>query len=562
VSASSLTVTRSISDAGAGRDVADRWTTATIQQSGRTAKTQSRSFDAAERYATQAGIGFQSAGSYTYEPSTGRTTAVSLPLALGGTLSASYGYYPGGRLAQATVNGLTGSYAFDELGNLIAESLAGVGATSFTYDAASRLSRRDFLASHEEAEVESTYFAWDAVRGQRTSQGSSATPASHEIQMSYNAQGRLGSYQSPSTTSASYTYDAAGQRTQSVVTPAGGTTTTSTFAYEGLSLRKLSATQGAASWRIDYLTDEEERPYGAVYRAPASSTSPLYFTIVTNDRGDVLALADADGAVFAAYRYDAWGSPQGAGNHATGIWTQATGLITASQAGQIASRQILRYASYAYDTESGFYYCSARYYDPATRQWTSADPAKADGEGSAYLYCSGDPVSQVDATGQYAVKFRFPRSFSGDNTSYLRRALRLNAGQAWAHRSLGRARYAWFAYKVWPGQSWDLKRARAGHLRSWKCYRFAGRSISAEDYGNLHFGYTGNACGIPLPSLVTGGFAIHVGTTAFRKVNPFTRAAFRNEYSDNVMVALGYALYWRWGKVWQPWWKPSEYTWR
>lgn len=58
------TLTRTVS----ARDVADRWTTATIQQSGRTAKTQTRSFDAAERYATQAGIGFQSAGSYTYDP--------------------------------------------------------------------------------------------------------------------------------------------------------------------------------------------------------------------------------------------------------------------------------------------------------------------------------------------------------------------------------------------------------------------------------------------------------------------------------------------------------------
>ncbi len=37
----------------------------------------------------------------------------------------------------------------------------------------------------------------------------------------------------------------------------------------------------------------------------------------------------------------------------------------------VASRQALRYASYAYDSESGLYYCSARYYDPATRQFTS-----------------------------------------------------------------------------------------------------------------------------------------------------------------------------------------------
>ena len=64
------------------------------------------------------------------------------------------------------------------------------------------------------------------------------------------------------------------------------------------------------------------------------------------------------------------------GNYATGIWTQSTNLIGSALAGEIASRQVLRYASYAYDAESGFYYCSARYYDPATRQWTTGDPAK------------------------------------------------------------------------------------------------------------------------------------------------------------------------------------------
>jgi RHS repeat-associated protein len=101
----------------------------------------------------------------------------------------------------------------------------------------------------------------------------------------------------------------------------------------------------------------------------------------------------------AAYHYDTWGLPQGAGNYATGIWTQSTSLITSTLAGQIASRQILRYASYVYDSESGLYHCSARYYDSATRQWTTADSAKADGEESAYQYCGGNPITNVDPSG-------------------------------------------------------------------------------------------------------------------------------------------------------------------
>jgi RHS repeat-associated protein len=102
----------------------------------------------------------------------------------------------------------------------------------------------------------------------------------------------------------------------------------------------------------------------------------------------------------AAYRYDAWGLPRGSGNYGTGIWTQGTTLVTSTAlAGQIASRQLLRYAGYAWDAESGLYYCSARYYDPATRQWTTADAAKADGEESAYQYCGGEPVGATDPSG-------------------------------------------------------------------------------------------------------------------------------------------------------------------
>ena len=82
--------------------------------------------------------------------------------------------------------------------------------------------------------------------------------------------------------------------------------TTTTFAYDGLTLMSLTATQGATSWRIDYLYDEEGSPFGGVYRSPATSTSPTSFSLVTTDRGDVVELCDGNGDAFAAYRCDAW----------------------------------------------------------------------------------------------------------------------------------------------------------------------------------------------------------------------------------------------------------------
>ena len=36
--------------------------------------------------------------------------------------------------------------------------------------------------------------------------------------------------------------------------------------------------------------------------------------MITTDRGDVVELLDANGDPFAAYRYDAWGNPLGAGH--------------------------------------------------------------------------------------------------------------------------------------------------------------------------------------------------------------------------------------------------------
>ncbi len=238
-------------------------------------------------------------------------------------------------------------------------------------------------------------------------QGPSVNPT--QIQYTYTKSGgstsndRLMRHQNSATsTDASYAYDAAGQRTESTVTTAGVTTTTD-FAYDGLTLLKLAATQGSTTWRIDYLYDEDGTPYEGIYRASDAPATPIPFTIVTNAHGDVLELLDGNGDAFASYRYDLWGSPL-----AAGTTTQVTSPIDPSTAANIVSRQMLRYAGYAYDSGSSLYYCSSRYYDPATRQFTTSDSAKADGEESAYQYCGGDPVRNVDPSGSVTHEILFP----------------------------------------------------------------------------------------------------------------------------------------------------------
>ncbi len=105
------------------------------------------------------------------------------------------------------------------------------------------------------------------------------------------------------------------------------------------------------SANIDYLYDENGVPYGGVYRSPATSTSPTYFTMVTDDRGDVVELLDAAGNPFAAYHYDCWGWINEGYDNFNGIQTQATSLISATLASSIVAQQHLTYAGYVYDAE-------------------------------------------------------------------------------------------------------------------------------------------------------------------------------------------------------------------
>jgi RHS repeat-associated protein len=106
----------------------------------------------------------------------------------------------------------------------------------------------------------------------------------------------------------------------------------------------------------------------------------------------VLALTDTSGQPFAKYSYDSFGNPNSP-------FYLATTEISSGFAELIGELQSLRYAGYVYDLHSKLYYCSQRYYDPKTASFISLDPIKADGQRNGYMYCSGEPVGGVDATG-------------------------------------------------------------------------------------------------------------------------------------------------------------------
>ena len=68
----------------------------------------------------------------------------------------------------------------------------------------------------------------------------------------------------------------------------------------------------------------------------------------------MVKLIKADGTVVAEYTYNAW-------------------CEILSSSGEMAVTNHLRYRSYYYDIETGFYYLQSRYYDPATHRFINAD---------------------------------------------------------------------------------------------------------------------------------------------------------------------------------------------
>ena len=173
--------------------------------------------------------------------------------------------------------GSTIGCVFDPAGDLTTTSPQGGTQTILSYDAANRLQTAVTGAN-------TCYFSWDTTHGWRTSQGPMNNPQDPRVRYTFTGTGRLATCTnelSNPTVSATYAYDAQGQRTQSAVTM-GAQTTTSNFVYEGLNLMGLSASQTGGtsndSWKLTYLYDENGRPYGGIYRDPATSTTPTATT--------------------------------------------------------------------------------------------------------------------------------------------------------------------------------------------------------------------------------------------------------------------------------------------
>ena len=149
----------------------------------------------------------------------------------------------------------------------------------------------------------------------------------------------------------------------------------------GKVMRETVTTNQTVTAVMDFVYDESSKPFAMIDQLSAQPNTYYY---VLNLQGDVVKLIDQDGAVAAAYAYDAWGN-------------------ILSQSGNMAEKNPLRYRGYYYDSETGFYYLQSRYYDPATRRFINADALASTGQGfigyNMFAYCNNQVTMLMDSSG-------------------------------------------------------------------------------------------------------------------------------------------------------------------
>ena len=189
---------------------------------------------------------------------------------------------------------------------------------------------------------------------------------------------------------ATYTYDASGLRLSKTV---NGVKTV--YQYEDGKL--LYEKKGDIEIHYGYDTNGQPR---YIHYVKDNGIYGIGY-MVTNSRGDVVAILNDDGDVVARYTYDAWGNILSI----TDYYGEEVDDVE-----HIGNLNSLRYRGYYYDDDIGMYYLQSRYYDPEVRRFINADDVSVleEDQGSIvennlFAYCLNNPVTLMDNDGKMAI---------------------------------------------------------------------------------------------------------------------------------------------------------------
>ena len=334
---------------------------------------------------------------YAYLPSSngsGNTTALISVLSQPGE-AFSYTYDDVGNISSVTRNGVTTTYVYDKLGQLIRvndpEDTADGTTWVYEYDLGGNIlckKRYAYTTGELGSVLETIAYEYDSVWKDKLVKydGNAIT---------YDAIGNP-------LTDGTWTYTWEKGRQLKQMTKPG---TTATFAYnaDGLRIRKtvngvdtnytlhgkniVHMTQ--ASNDLHFWYDSQNRPAIVQFNGEK-------YGYVVNLQGDIVSLIDNNGTEVVKYVYDAWGKILS---------------TTGSLASTLGTIQPFRYRSYAYDPEMGLYYLRSRYYNTTWSRFVNSDKYlnlkegyEIDGGANLFSYCLNNPINLTDNDGNLPQK--------------------------------------------------------------------------------------------------------------------------------------------------------------
>ena len=344
-------------------------------------------------------------GTYTYTTSsTGQSTQVS-----------QYAYKINGTTAN------TFNYTYDANGNITAiKNAAGTVVFRYTYDTLGRLTREDNKDANKTYVY--TYDNAGNITSKKTYAFTTGTLGTVQSTNTYTYGNTNWKDQLTKFNGTALTYDAIGnpltynngtgmtftwKNGRRLATAVKGANSV-TYGYDDTGLRISKTVNGVehkyyydgnlliyeeyGDDMLIYIYDENGSPIGVKHRNKNFAAEQLEtYLFGKNLQGDIIEIYNTSGTAVVKYVYDAWG------NIISTSGTQATG---------IGAKNSLRYRGYYYDTETGFYYISSRYYDPEIGRWINADSIVAGVGGNVkgynlFAYCFNNPVNMDDQTGNW-----------------------------------------------------------------------------------------------------------------------------------------------------------------
>jgi RHS repeat-associated protein len=329
--------------------------------------------------------------SFTYAPD-GMPASISRP----GNVVTTFGYDGADRLTSIHHDQPSGAiahydYTLDPNGNRTSMTSAS-GTENYSLDALNRLTNVYYPNG------DSASYTYDAAGNRLTSTVNGAT-----TNYTYDTAGRLvsqggkviaydGGGNTVSIGSDTYTWDWAGRLASSTV---GGIT--STYGYDGDGIRVSTTTAGATTnytWdraaSMPQLVDDGTQGYvqtaqGTLEQQGSTTTYPL-----TDALGSVRTVETPTPSVAASTSYDVFG-------------------LVRSQTGQ---QSIFGFTGQQTDS-SGLSFLSARYYKPSLGRFLSPDSLQPNGPGTQgydlYAYTSNNPTTVTDPSGHGEAEYALPR---------------------------------------------------------------------------------------------------------------------------------------------------------